>query len=63
MNNLKPYLKAIVPFVATILAVALQWAVTGEFDRAEMVTAITGLLASAVTYLVPNAPVVPPPGN
>jgi hypothetical protein len=36
--------------------VAIQWAVTGEFDRAELVTALTGLSAAVITYLVPNAP-------
>jgi VIT1/CCC1 family predicted Fe2+/Mn2+ transporter len=50
------YAKAIVPAVATILAVAIQWAVTGEFDRAELATALTGLLAAVVTYVVPNTP-------
>lgn len=57
---MKPYLKAVVPFVGTLVAVAVQWIVTSEFDKAEVATAITGILASAVTYFVPNEPSRPP---
>lgn len=53
---MKPYLKAIVPFVGTLVAVVVQVLVTGEFDKAEIATAVTGILAATVTYLVPNEP-------
>lgn len=56
MSNLKPYLKAIVPFVGTLVAIGVQVLVTGQFDKAEVATAVTGILASAVTYFVPNTP-------
>jgi len=49
-----PYLKAVAPAVGTLLAVGIQWAVTGEFGRAELATALTGLMAATLTYLVPN---------
>ena len=54
--NYKACLKAIVPFVGTVVAVLVQVAATGEFDQAAMATAITGILASVVVYLVPNQP-------
>lgn len=60
-----PYLKAIVPAVGTVLAVAIQWVATGTFSNAAFATALTGLLAATLTYLVPNGsstatPAVPP---
>ena len=48
------YLKAIIPAAATIVAVFAQWAVTGAFDRAELATAIGGLLTAGLVYLAPN---------
>lgn len=51
-----PYLKAIVPAVGTVLAVGIQWIATGTFTHAELATALTGLLAATLTYLVPNGP-------
>jgi hypothetical protein len=56
MNALRPYLKAVVPFVLTIIAVCAQWFVTGEFDKAEFATALTGALSALVTYAVSNEP-------
>lgn len=50
------FAKAIAPAVGTVIAVALQWVITGEFDRAELVTALTGLSAAVLSYWVPNAP-------
>ena len=55
-KSLQPYAKAVVPFVLTIIAVLGQWATTGEFDRAEFVTAVVGALSALVTYVVPNEP-------
>jgi hypothetical protein len=52
--NYKAVLKSLVPFVCTLLAVGIQYGVTGEFDKAEVATAITGIGASLVTLLTPN---------
>lgn len=52
--SLQPYAKAVVPFVLSLIAALGQFLVTGEFDRAELVTALTGSLTSLVTLLVPN---------
>lgn len=61
MSSLRPYAKSIVPFAGTIAAVLIQWLATGEFDRSELATALTGLLAALVAYAAPNAE--PDPGN
>jgi hypothetical protein len=37
--------------VATLVALAIQWAITGEFDRAELVTTLTGLGSALVAFL------------
>lgn len=50
----QPYAKSVTPFILTIIAVVGQWAATGEFDRAELVTALVGIAGSAVSYVVPN---------
>lgn len=52
--NYKAMLKALVPLVATIVAVAVQYALTGEFDREVVATAVTGTCASLIAFLVPN---------
>lgn len=54
MNS--PFLKAIAPALLTVVAILIQVGVTGEFDRAELVTALTGFAASIVAYIAPNAP-------
>lgn len=56
--SLRPRAKAAWPMIGTAIGVAVQWAVTGEFDRAELVTAITGAAAAVLTYEVPNKPAV-----
>ena len=53
--NWRSFAKALVPAAGTALAVGIQWVASGEFDRAELATALTGLSAAAITYLVPNA--------
>jgi hypothetical protein len=40
---------AVLPAVVTVLAVVIQWAVTGEFSRPELATALTGLVASVAS--------------
>lgn len=52
--RLRPYAKAVYPFLLTIVAVLGQWAITGELNRPELVTAITGALSALVTLTVPN---------
>lgn len=46
--------KSIYPAIGTLVATGTQWVSTGEFDRAELVTIITGMAASLLTYSVPN---------
>ena len=53
-DSLRPYAKSVAPFVLTLLAVLSQVIATGEFDRAEFATAVTGALAALVTYTVSN---------
>lgn len=50
------YAKAVVPGVATGIAIAVQWIVTGEFDRAELVTTLTGIGTTLLAYSTPNVP-------
>lgn len=56
--SLRPYAKAVLPFALTLIAVIGQVIATGEFDRAEFATALTGALAALVTYSVRNEPAV-----
>lgn len=50
------FAKALVPAVTTLVAVILQWAVSGTLDQPELLTAIVGVVTSVLTYLVPNTP-------
>jgi hypothetical protein len=52
--SLQPFAKSIYPALGTLIAVLGQVLATGEFDRAELATAVTGLLASALAYAVSN---------
>jgi hypothetical protein len=45
----KTIVAAVLPAVVTVLAVLIQWGVTGEFSRPELATAITGLVTSIAT--------------
>lgn len=54
--RLQPYAKALLPAVGTLVAIAVQLAVTGEYDRAELTTTITGLGATIVAFVFPNIP-------
>ncbi len=53
---LRPYAKAVYPFVATLVGVVVQWIITGEFNELELVTAITGIVTTSLAFLVGNAP-------
>lgn len=64
----KAVLAALLPAVGTVLAVVVQWLISGEFDRAELVTSLSGLIAAAVggfgAYLgSPGTVNVPVPGT
>jgi len=50
----QPYAKALVPAVGTMLAVGVQYVATGELDRAELTTALTGFGTTIATLLTPN---------
>lgn len=50
----RPYAKAFIPFVGTLVAVGVQYATTGEYDRAELTTTLTGMGAALMTFLFPN---------
>src|SRR5262249_19071345 len=52
--SLRPFAKAVIPAVGTLIAVGIQYLSTGEFDRAEMTTAITGLSTALVAFLATN---------
>lgn len=55
ISLLKPYAKAIAPFVLTVVTVLVNWVFTGALDATELHLAIIGAVTSLVTYLVPNA--------
>lgn len=52
--KLQPAAKAVYPAIATIVGVATQWVASGEFDTAELRTAIVGAVGSLLVYLIPN---------
>lgn len=52
--RLQPYAKAVYPALGAIVAVAVQWVATGEFDRAEFATAVSGVAAALLAYAPPN---------
>ena len=53
-SGLQRYAKALGPFALTAVGVLLHGAFTGEFDRTELATAITGVASALVTFAVPN---------
>lgn len=42
----KTILAGVIPSVITVAAVVIQWVVTGEFDRAELATSLTGFVTA-----------------
>ena len=56
MDALKPYLKSILVLVATVAAVVLEWAITGNFNTNELWTAVGGFGTALGVYAVPNTP-------
>lgn len=57
--SLRPYAKAVYPFLLTVSAVLIQWAITGELNRPELVTAITGASSALISFVVRNEPPAP----
>lgn len=53
MKVLLPYLKCIVPAVATTVAVIVQYLLTGEFDKTTVTIAVTGALTSILALVTP----------
>jgi hypothetical protein len=47
----KAVLAAVLPTLGGVVAVAVQWVATGEFDRAELATALSAVSASALAFL------------
>jgi hypothetical protein len=50
----RPYAKALWPSIGALVAVGVQVVSTGNFDSAELATALTGGLGALVTLAVPN---------
>lgn len=47
----KAVLAGVIPALGTVAAVLVQWAVTGEYDRAELVTSLVGLSSAGLAAL------------
>ena len=41
---------AVLPTLGGVVAVVTQWAITGEFDRAELVTALSAVAGSVLAF-------------
>lgn len=54
--KLQPYAKALFPAAVTLAGVAVRWITTGDLDTADISAAITGAVASILTFVVPNRP-------
>lgn len=52
--KLQPFAKAIIPALVTLIAVVAQIVATHGVDPEALTTAISGLVLSVVTFLVPN---------
>jgi len=52
----RPAAKTIVAAALTVAIVAVQWLVTGELDRAELASGLTGLVTTLFVYGTPNLP-------
>jgi hypothetical protein len=52
--SLRPFAKAVLPALATLIALGVQAATSGTLDTAEISTAITGLSAALIAYLATN---------
>lgn len=52
--GLRPFAKAVLPALGTLIAVGAQAGASGTFDKAELSTAIAGLSTALVAYLATN---------
>lgn len=48
--------KALTPALLGLVAVIVQWIVTGGLDEAELRTAVGALVTALAVYVVPNTP-------
>jgi len=55
-----PFAKALAPLVLGVVAVLVQWAVTGTLNAGELSTAIAAVVTALTVYFTPNTP--PPTG-
>lgn len=53
-SAVRPYAKAFLPFVGTLIAVGVQYATTHTYDQVALSTTLTGLGATVVTLAFPN---------
>jgi len=51
-----PIAKALAPLVLGVIAVLVQWAVTGVLNAGELSTAIAAVVTALTVYAVPNRP-------
>jgi hypothetical protein len=51
---LRPFAKAVLPALGTLIAVGVQTLSTGSLDKPELSTAITGMSAALVAFLATN---------
>ena len=59
--GLRPYAKAVYPFIATIIAVVVTAIITKQpLDVETLKVAIMGLVATLLAFLAPNKPYVQP---
>ena len=52
----QPYAKALVPAAVTLVGVGSQYVATGQLDTATIGVAVGGVVATVLTWLVPNKP-------
>lgn len=50
----RPYAKAILPSLVALASVGLQWALTGDLDKAALNTALTAFAMVLITFVAPN---------
>ena len=62
LSAVSPFAKAIVPSAAGLVGSLVNMAFAGSFNTTSIVVLVVGVVAAAVTYLVPNKPkaFVPP---
>lgn len=54
--KLRPYAKAIYPFVANLVFAGVAYLSTGTYDTNDLRVNVLGLIGVLLTFLVPNKP-------